>query len=469
MKWQKRLLAAAMSAAMILSVSAGCTNSSKQTSSQTSSKAGEQKLIGNSMKYDVNSPINDGKPITLLLWTDPELQPFYAKLAQKYHEIHQNVTINIVSQPWADYWTKLPLTLNAGNGPDIYRAHANRFSNLREYTYELPDSVFPSDKLTADFPEVMNSAIDGKLYSVPVGSTFTGGIYYNKTKWKEAGLTDKDIPKTWDKFAEVCKKLTKKDTKGNVTQYGFSADHDFEGLIMDMNLGKGQPTFQKDQFTWNLDNDATYENIAYLKNLKTNGYMMNSDGDAEDQFGHGQAVMMHNWNWVAGYFNQTYPNVDYGFFPMPTADGSTPPACGLKNYEWSLSVSSKDEAKRAVSFDVIKYYLCEKDIYMDQAIYLSDIPCNVSLQSNKRLDKFPSIIAMKSFADRLVYNGIIPTDEARQTALRSAGSDIFINGKDPKQVIKKTQDTLMADTAKNKIAYKAVENKYIHYDQMKVK
>lgn len=38
----------------------------------------------------------------------------------------------------------------------------------------------------------------------------TGSIYYNKTMWAEAGLTEEDIPVTRDQFREVAKKLMKK-------------------------------------------------------------------------------------------------------------------------------------------------------------------------------------------------------------------------------------------------------------------
>ena len=36
----------------------------------------------------------------------------------------------------------------------------------------------------------------------------TGSVYYNKDMWEAAGLTEADIPKTWDEMREVAKKLT---------------------------------------------------------------------------------------------------------------------------------------------------------------------------------------------------------------------------------------------------------------------
>ena len=39
--------------------------------------------------------------------------------------------------------------------------------------------------------------IRDRVYTIPVGD-MTGAIFYNKEMWKEAGLTEADIPQTWD-------------------------------------------------------------------------------------------------------------------------------------------------------------------------------------------------------------------------------------------------------------------------------
>ena len=61
--------------------------------------------------------------------------------------------------------------------------------------------------------------IDGEeeKCAVPMGYAPTS-VWYNTDMWKAAGLTDKDIPTTWDQLLEVAKKLTKSDG----SQYGLA-------------------------------------------------------------------------------------------------------------------------------------------------------------------------------------------------------------------------------------------------------
>ncbi|GMQ57411.1 extracellular solute-binding protein [Vallitalea sediminicola] len=431
------------------------------------SQNAEPEYIGNNLKYDINSVVNNGEKIELVLWTDQEVEPFYQAAADSYSEIHDNVNIKVVVQPWSDYWTKLPLALNAGNGPDIYRAHPAFINNLKEKTYELPEDIFPMDQLKADFHDVEKIKVDGKLYSIPLGALFGGGIYYNRDMWADAGLSDSDIPKTWDEFIEVGKKLTNKDDKGNITQYGFSIDHAFENMIIALNLQKGKSIFKEDQYTWDFDNETTYENIDLLKSLKEeHGFMMYSDGDCEDQMGNGQVAMIYQWNWVGGYLNGSYPDINWGFFIMPTEDGNTPPAYDAKGFEWLLSVSAKDEKKREVAFDFLKYYIAENKNFIDHALRIGVIPAKfIDISADERLDVLPNIGIANEYSDRLEYLGVIPTDEAKSKGLRSVGSDIFINNKDSREVIKAFQKKLMEDTERNGIKYKAQENQYKYYSE----
>ena len=49
-------------------------------------------------------------------------------------------------------------------------------------------------------------------------------FYYNKKYWRKAGLTDQDIPKTWDEFIAVAKKLNKDtDGDGKIDRFAFTA------------------------------------------------------------------------------------------------------------------------------------------------------------------------------------------------------------------------------------------------------
>ena len=82
--------------------------------------------------------------------------------------------------------------------------------------------------------------MDGKVNYIDIVMN-TGNIYYNKKMWQAAGLTDKDIPKTWDEFRQVAKKLTIKEGD-NLVQAGFNWNGSYAGLYQGLNYQKGMIT-----------------------------------------------------------------------------------------------------------------------------------------------------------------------------------------------------------------------------------
>ena len=96
-----------------------------------------------------------------------------------------------------------------------------------------------------DFNGVSAHVIDGKVYYIDYGM-MTGSVYYNKEMWKEAGLTDDDIPKTWDEMIEVAKKLTIKDGD-NIVQAGLNFNNDFhQNYLLGLNYQLGENLFKED-------------------------------------------------------------------------------------------------------------------------------------------------------------------------------------------------------------------------------
>ena len=64
------------------------------------------------------------------------------------------------------------------------------------------------------FPNVMETRIvDEKIYGVPY-DVVPLAMFYSLKAFEEAGLSESDIPKTWDQFLEIAHKLTKGDRFG---------------------------------------------------------------------------------------------------------------------------------------------------------------------------------------------------------------------------------------------------------------
>ena len=207
--------------------------------------------LGGAVQYDPAQPVNNGEPISIEFWYWTGAENLFKSVVEQYTAIHPNVTVTLVENPWDDYWTKLPLALQGKDGPAIFNVHNSHHENL--IGYMAPYDIALED-LEKDFVGVSAHVIDGKVYYTDYG-LMTATMYYNKAMWEAAGLTDADIPTTWDAFREVAKKLTIRDEKGGLVQAGFSFNGGAQSDVLGMQYQYGQNLFT-------ADNKVSFNNEA---------------------------------------------------------------------------------------------------------------------------------------------------------------------------------------------------------------
>ena len=101
----------------------------------------------------------------------------------------------------------------SGKPADVFYLDASRFAD-----YAKNGSLFAyADQVAdnGDFYESLRQTFtyDGKQYCVPKDFS-TLALEINTDSWKKAGLTDADVPTTWDQLEAVAKKLTTKNQVG---------------------------------------------------------------------------------------------------------------------------------------------------------------------------------------------------------------------------------------------------------------
>ena len=106
---KKKLIATVMAATMAVTALTGCGSSSSSSAKKDIKVPTEP--FGDTVKYDPSVEINDGKDISIDLW-EWGSDELFQEIIDRYTAIHPNVTINLVDNPWEDYWTKLPLALD---------------------------------------------------------------------------------------------------------------------------------------------------------------------------------------------------------------------------------------------------------------------------------------------------------------------------------------------------------------------
>ena len=421
-------------------------------------------VMGQTVTYDPNHLVNGGKPIELEYWSwgSKGSDPVY-DMIEAYEKIYPNVKINVVNVSWDDYWTKLPLKLKGKDGPALFNIHNSYDALIRPYAadYDIDTADLEADYTTATVHEDDNGKV--KYIDSVIN---TGNIYYNKTLWAEAGLTDADIPTTWDEFIEVAKKLTKTEG-GKMTQAGFNFNGDaYSAIYQGLNYQKGELLFSEDGTKANYDNATTKENMQFLEDLYDKYGIGSKDfgNDYQQSFGNGQTAMIYAWGHMEGTLKEKYPDIDYGVFATPTFTKDVPFAYDRYNGESTPGVNgNQSEEQQAVAQDFIRFILANDDYIRTAVKYLNSFPAKASLQDDEEILAQPVMAAIQPRVDRLIWPG--PAPATVETSGKTAIQNVLQNGMSIDDALKEAQAQM--DTDMKSSDFTSMESKYAFYDEHK--
>lgn len=430
---------AALAAAAALTLSLAACGGSAATGVEDTETDKGLPVAGVNVTYDPNTLVNDGKPIELEWWAWSNIEQFQG-IADAYSEIHPNVTITVVNQPWEDYWTKLPLELQSGGGPALFNVHNSQHNNL--IANMEPYGIDPAE-LEADFTGAASHVIDGETYYIDLG-LMSGSIFYNTDMWAAAGLTDADIPETWDDFREVAKALTVREGD-DLRQAGFSFNGAGQTLQMGMAYQLGQNLFAADGSTPTVDNEANLEVINRFLDIYADGSGdANFGASATESFGQGQAAMTYAWGWFSATLRNDYPDLKWSAFqtPVPTA-GETPYAYDRYNGESTFGINAgAEEAEKEAAQDFLRFFLTNEEAMKDLALSFSVFPSYKPIADDPAFTEDPALAAFGDI-ERYIWPGPVPATFETSTA--TMWEEILYNGVAPETALATAQATITKD------------------------
>jgi multiple sugar transport system substrate-binding protein len=200
-----------------------------------------------------------------------------------------------------------------GNPPDVFYVDAARFADLAKAGSLEPyaDQVADND----DFYESLRSTFtyEGEQYCVPKDFS-TLALQIRTDAWEAAGLTEDDVPTSWDELAAVAEKLT----NGKQTGLVIGDTRDRIGAFMVQNGGW---ILNEDSTEVTADSPENAEALAYVKEqLAAGSFKYPSQVDAGwggEAFGTGKAAMTIEGNWIRGAMKNDYPDVKYSVHELP--------------------------------------------------------------------------------------------------------------------------------------------------------
>ena len=333
---KKRVVTMMLCGAMAASLLAGCSGGTSETASgnasggQTQAAGGDSAAAGDSAQAGDSSQA--GGEVTWWTWSTEATDAFTQQI--EYAQTNNpNLKVNIQYTANNDYWTKLPVAIAGGTGPDIYQMTRPSFEMYAasNQAMDLTDIIAGSEALT-EYLDTIDPTLketyqfNGKQMAIPITVECTA-IAYNKDLFDAAGIDLQEISKdwTWEDLAEIAKQMTVKDESGETTQYGFYVAAD-RIPTWEMIWSRGLEMFDETGETCILDQPEIAECLQPLIDMYNAGVSPSVDVvtsiSGDDMFISGKIAMITAGIWKVPSFNNiTTFNWDVVEIPFDSATG----------------------------------------------------------------------------------------------------------------------------------------------------
>lgn len=201
----------------------------------------------------------------------------------------------------------------AGSPPDVFYLATEALAG-----YAGNGSILPYGELLENrddfYPSLVeNFTFEDEFYCAPKDFS-TLQLIINKGLWDAAGLTDADIPTTWDQLAEVAATLT----TGGVTGLAFGPEYQRIGAFMAQAGGQ----LVSDDGTQAVANSPeNVEALTYVQEqMNAGSFAYSSDlgaGWGGEAFGKQLSAMTIEGNWITGAMTNDFPDVEYVVAELP--------------------------------------------------------------------------------------------------------------------------------------------------------
>ena len=259
---------------------------------------------------------------------DPAATKFANDLVKAFEKENPQITVKVETRPGGTDGDNLMKTrLSTGEMNDVFLYNSGSlFQALHPDSTLQPLTDEPwAKQITDDFKKTVST--DKGVYGAPTGTTFDGGIMYNKNVYKKLGLS---IPKTWDEFISNSEKIKAAGIVPVIQSYGDTWTSQLFVLADFANIS-AQDANWADNYT---NNKAKYSNPPalagfnhtreiYDKGLMNKDYASLTNVNALKMLATGQGAQYPMITVVISNVVQSNPDKvnDIGYFAMPADSG----------------------------------------------------------------------------------------------------------------------------------------------------
>lgn len=382
-----KIMAMALTAAMLGGMLAGCGNNAANAPADTTpapeTPAAESSAVQESTPAE-ETPAASGDQVTIKVahW-DSYTEPSTQMLVDGFEAANPNIKVELIDIASGEYSNKLTVMLNGGNDLDVvWVKDPDNTPSIAERG-QLEDLIPYIEKDGVDIAAMNGSdalKLDGKQVALPVSTGFYV-LYYNKDIFDAAGVDYPGNDMTWTEFEELAKKVTS--GEGNDKKYG-ALFHTWQACVQNWAVQDGKHTI--------LDTDYSFMKPYYEMALR-----MQDEGTVMDYstlktgnihyssvFMEGQCAMMPMGSWfMSTMIEKTKAgetSVNWGVATLPHPDGVEAGWTVGSTTPMGVSASSKN---KDAAWEFVKYCSGEEGakIYADCGM----IPARMNADTIKAL------------------------------------------------------------------------------------
>jgi multiple sugar transport system substrate-binding protein len=318
----------------------------------------------------------------------------------------------------------------AGSPPDLFylatEALAGYADNGSLVAYgdllENKDDFYPS--------LVQNFTYEDEFYCAPKDFS-TLQLIINAGLWEAAGLTEEDIPTTWEELAAVAATLT----TGGVTGLAFGAEYQRLGAFM---AQAGGQLVSDDGTEAVANSQENVDALTYVKEQMAAGSFAYATIDlgagwGGEAFGTQKAAMTIEGNWITGAMSNDYPDVEYLVAELPAG----PAGQGTMQFTncWGMAADSPNQE---AALDLVEYLTSAEQQLAFSAAF-GPMPSVQSAADQWTADN-PELAPFLAGAD---YAKGVPTNDGIAAVITDFNASLEgLKSGDPQEIL----DTVQANT-----------------------
>ena len=291
-----------------------------------------------------------------------------------FQEKYPDVDIDFQVKTSDQFYNLLATAFQSGEAPDLFWTNGTLTTNMPAYVEQglLMDLTDIVDFSLFSDTTMKISTVNGRVYSSPTVEVGGRACFYNKDIFAELGLS---IPTTFDEFEAMLPVIA----DAGYIPISFGAMDPwcclffFEPVLAGMSLEYTEEYLAGEKMA--LNDERCVAAMEKMVEWGDKGYYgvgyTGVDGSGSIlAFSQGKAAMTIDGTWNIATITNNNPDLNYGAFQIPTADGKIP-FVGTASNGWSINANTQNP-ETAIAFLNFFASLEGQSIWINT---LDSIPC----------------------------------------------------------------------------------------------